>query len=152
MAKRDLNEHTATEFEERIRRITDASQRQWGALTPVQLLRHLTFMFELSLGEREEKKVFLPMPRTLFWLVFFNWFTNWPKAKIKAPDQFLPEPEGDLEAERDACIAGLRRFVAQVHANPEQTAFNPLLGDIPLRKWARLHGVHMNHHFRQYGV
>lgn len=152
MAKLDLNESTAATFEERIGKIVDESQRQWGVMSPDKVLRHLTFMFELSLGEREAEKLFMPMPKAAMWYLFFEWFTNWPKGKFKAPATFFPEPGGDLEAERAACLAGLRRFVERLKSHPEQTGFSPLLGHIPLRKWARVHGVHMDHHLRQYGV
>lgn len=152
MAKLDLDASTAASFEARIGGIESESQRQWGTMSPEKLLRHLTFMFELSLGEREAEKIFIPMPRALTWLLFFEWFTNWPKGKIQAPPLFFPESEGDLEAERAACLAGLHRFVGQLNTHPEQMGFSPLLGNIALQKWARVHGVHLDHHLRQYGV
>lgn len=152
MANLDLDASTAASFEARIGGIESESQRQWGTMSPEKLLRHLTFMFELSLGEREAEKVFIPMPRALIWLLFFEWFTNWPKGKIQAPPMFFPEPDGNLEAERVACIAGLHRFIEALKAHPQQKGFSPLLGNIALQKWARVHGVHLDHHLRQYGV
>ncbi len=152
MARLDLNADTSEAFITRINAIRDVSQRQWGSMPPEKLLRHLTLMFEVSLGEREAEKIFVPMPGFLLWILFFNWFTNWPKAKFKGPAAFFPDPEGDLAAEKATCIAGLRRFVETLAASPEQTGYSPLLGHIPLSKWARVHGVHMDHHLRQYGV
>jgi len=152
MAKLDLNAATAQVFEDRLTKIEDSAQRQWGTMPPEKLLRHLTFMFELSLNERQAKGVFIPMPRFLVWLLFFEWFTDWPKGKIQAPPQFFPDPEGDVAAERVACIAGLHRFIERLQSEPDQRGFSPLLGNITLHKWARVHGVHMDHHLRQYGV
>jgi len=152
MAKLDLNQETADTFAARLARIQDPAQRQWGTMPPDTLLRHLTFMFELSLGERTAEKVFIPIPRFLTWVVFFEWFTNWPKGKFKAPPPFFPAPEGDVNAEREVCIAALHRFVDTLNVHPEQTGYSPLLGTIPLRKWSRVHGVHLDHHLRQYGV
>lgn len=152
MARMDLTNATRDTFIARIEGIQDLSQRQWGKMEPDQLFRHLTYMFEMSLGEQEPKKIFMPMPHLVVWYLFFEWFTNWPKGKIDAPPAFFPEPEGDLHSERAACIAGLQRFLQALEDTPERTGFSPLLGHIPLRKWARVHGVHLDHHLRQYGV
>lgn len=152
MARIDLNSATRDSFVVRIEGIENDAQRQWGTMAPEKLLRHLTFMFEISLGEREPEKIFMPMPHIVVWYLFFEWFTNWPKGKIEAPPAFFPEPEGAVDIERAACIAGLQRFVDALETTPERTGFSPLLGHIPLRKWARVHGVHLDHHLRQYGV
>ncbi|MBX3178803.1 MAG: DUF1569 domain-containing protein [Candidatus Hydrogenedentes bacterium] len=152
MARIDLNPETAPEFVARIGRIQDGSQRQWGTLSPERMLRHLRHMFEVSLGDRPAEKVFVPAPGFLLWYLFFEWFTNWPRGRIKAPPGLFPEPEGGLDAEREACLAALRRFVAALEERPGATGYSPLLGHIPLRKWARVHGVHLDHHLRQFGV
>lgn len=152
MAKLNLNSESAAAFEARVAQIQSDDQRQWGKMSSEEMLRHLIFMLELSLGEQEGKKLPLPMPGFLMWVLFFNWFTNWPKAKFDAPPDFFPPSENDLEAARTTCSEAINRFVQQLESTPEQTGFSPLLGHIPLRKWARVHGVHMDHHLRQFGV
>ena len=152
MARLDLNQETASEFIARINKIETAEQRQWGTMEPQQLLRHLTYLFEISLGEKKAEKIFMPMPTFVIWLLFFDWFTNWPKGKLEAPDSFFPDGEESVEAARNNCTEALHRFCAQLESAPDNQGFSPLLGNIPLRKWARVHGVHMDHHLRQYGV
>tara|TARA_R110001592_G_scaffold36844_3_gene123515 strand:- start:489 stop:947 length:459 start_codon:yes stop_codon:yes gene_type:complete len=152
LAKLDLNRQTAPEFIARLEKITSPSQRKWGVMEPEKLLCHLMRLVEISLGEKEAEKIFLPMPRFVLWIIFFNWFTNWPHGKLHAPDSFFPEPEEELEVCRKNCIDALERFVSRLESHPTQQGLSPLLGSIPLTKWARVHGVHMDHHLRQYGV
>ena len=152
MTPLDLNPSTADTFIQRLSAITSPDQRRWGTLEPAALMRHLTCVFEISLSERPPEKLFMPMPGVVLWLLFFVWFTTWPEGKIKAPESFMPDGEGDLEEERVRCTAALHRFLERLAAEPEKKSYSPLLGNIPLRRWARVHGVHLNHHLRQYGV
>jgi len=148
----DLNSSTSDAFIRRLSAIDSPDQRRWGSLDPAALMRHLTCVFEISLNERPPEKLFLPMPSFVLWHLFFVWFTQWPEGKIKAPESFMPNGDGDLEEERARCIAALHRFVDRLTTDPVQKGYSPLLGNIPLRRWARVHGVHLNHHLRQYGV
>ena len=152
MARLDLNRQTADAFIDRINSIHSLEQRQWGTMDPQKLLRHVTYLVEISLGEEKAEKIFMPMPSFLVWLLFFDWFTHWPKGKIDAPPAFFPEGKKTIEEAREQCIAAINRFCDQLEVAPDQTGFSPLLGTIPLHKWARVHGVHMDHHLRQYGV
>jgi hypothetical protein len=43
-------------------------------------------------------------------------------------------------------------FVDELERSPDKTGVNPGLGRIPLTKWSRVHGVHNDHHLRQFGV
>jgi hypothetical protein len=152
MATIDLNRSSAEDFIRRLKAISTPEQRRWGTLDPAALMRHLTYVFEASLGEQRAEKVFVPLPRFVLWYLFFVWFTRWPEGKIKAPESFCPDGDGALEEERARCVAALGRFVDALEATPDRKGFSPLLGNIPLRRWARVHGVHLAHHLRQYGV
>lgn len=152
MAKLDLDRSTVAAFAARFQSIQSETQRVWGTMPPEKMMRHVTFLLELSLGEQEGEKVFMPFPRFVIWTLFFDWFTNWPQGKLKAPAVFFPEPDGAVDAERERLTAALYRFVDALEATPDRTGFSPLLGHIPLRDWARVHGVHTDHHLRQFGV
>lgn len=152
MARVDLNKDTSDDFVARLKAIASSEQRHWGRMTPEALMRHLTYMLQLSLGEVRAEKVFLPVPSVVLWYLCFEWFTTWPKGKLKAPPSFLPDGNENLEEARARCLAAMDRFTEALESNPESTAFTPLLGHIPLTKWARVHGVHMDHHLRQFGV
>ncbi len=152
MAAIDLNRASAKDFIRRLEAINSSEQRRWGTLEPAALMRHLAYVFEASLNEQRPEKVFVPLPRFVLWYLFFVWFTQWPEGKIKVPGSFCPDGDGALEEERARCIAALGRFLEALESTPDRKGFSPLLGNIPLRRWSRVHGVHLAHHLRQYGV
>nr|MBP8128283.1 DUF1569 domain-containing protein [Candidatus Hydrogenedentota bacterium] len=133
--------------------IHSVSQRQWGTLTPEGLMRHLRASVEISLGEGPKtRSLGIPIVSTVVRYLFFHWFTRWPGGTIKAPASFTPPAEGALDEERDALLRAMDRFLDAVDSEPERLAPNMLLGPQPLRYYGRIHGVHFQHHFRQYGV
>jgi hypothetical protein len=140
MATYDLDRTTLAFFHERLSRLTAASPRQWGAMDVARMLRHLTFSFEMSLGEQVVPDKTIPVVRELIFLLFFRWFTTWPA------------PEGPFDQERAAMVDRMWRFVDALEREPDKAAINPGLGAIPLAKWSRVHGVHLDHHLRQFGV
>jgi hypothetical protein len=153
MAIPDLTSANREYFIERINRIQSADQRNWGALTPPRLMRHLTRCIEVSLGEGEpvEDKS-IPVWRTIFRWLFFHVFTTWPGGKIKVPDDVTPETDATLEDERAQLIAIVDRFLDAVDQDPNRKSMSLAIGPVTLQYAAHIHGVHFNHHFRQYGV
>jgi hypothetical protein len=119
-----------------------------------QALRHLLRTLEISLGEFDlPQKRLVPAPLVpIVWILFFHLLTKWPEGKLKAPSSFVPPPDHAFEEEQKALLDALDRFVAAVKESPEKKQFTPLVGQLPLHKWSRLHGVHMNHHFRQFDL
>lgn len=147
-----LTAATAGQFKERLRAIPADGQPRFGKLQPPALMRHLRKVLEVSLEEVKEPDISNIMTRSVLRYLFFHVFTNWPKGKIKAPDSFTPEPEGAFEEEREKALAAVDRFVVAQQENPARKTLSPLLGPITLAYWGRVHGIHMEHHFKQYGV
>lgn len=65
---------------------------------------------------------------------------------------FTPPPKGDFASEQGELIRRMNLFVDELERSPDKTGVNPGLGRIPLTKWSRVHGVHNDHHLRQFGV
>ncbi len=152
MPRIDLNRETLPAFTNRFDALTEQWQRQWGTLSLPDMLHHLRLALETSLGEHETARVPFPVPGALAYFLFFVVFTTWPGGKIKAPDSFTPPAEGDVEAERAVVRQKMQEFVETLEREPGRKSMHGLFGEIPLRRWARVHGVHMNHHLRQFGV
>ena len=152
MAKIDLNRSTLDDFAERVKSLDSESQRLWGEMDVVRMLRHLVFTVDMSLGNVEVESFTPKFARPLIYLLAFNWFTNWPKGKLKAPDWVCPDPEGDFLSERDLLLSRLGEFVDILETDPQRTGVNPGLGSIPMTRWSRVHGIHTDHHLRQFGV
>jgi hypothetical protein len=150
MARIDLNPSTLQDFEARIRAIHSTEQRQWGTMTVAQMFAHLRITFEISLEERETKDESRAWLLPIVWVLMFQIWTDWPKGKIPASQQFLDDDANDVEAERTQLIESLHRFTQRAENDPERIVLEPMLGKISLRKWQRVHGVHTDYHLRQF--
>ncbi len=152
MARIDLNTATLPEFERRVRTIESTAQRQWGTMSVAQMFAHLRIVFEVSLEERETTDESRAWLLPFAWLLLFRIWTNWPKGRIKASRQFLDDSASDIETERALLLESMRRFVIRATAEPGRIVLEPMLGRISLKKWERVHGVHCDHHLRQFGA
>lgn len=152
VARIDLNAATLPEFTRRVKTLHPHSERQWGAMSPAQMLAHLRIVYEISLEERETVDESRPWLMPVLWVLLFRLWTNWPKGKIKASPQFLENAATDIETERYRLIACMERFVARAETDPHRIVLEPMLGHVSLEKWRRIHGVHTDYHLRQFGA
>jgi hypothetical protein len=42
--------------------------------------------------------------------------------------------------------------VQAVEADPNRRTLDPWLGMIALREWSKVHGLHLDHHLKQFGI
>lgn len=147
-----LTKETHPEFRERFEALSPDAAPAWGEMDAVRMLRHLRFMFEMSLGDVEEKDQSIPVLREAFWILTFYLFTDWPKGKLKAPKSFTPPADEDFDREREIFFEKMKQFVDAVAKDPARKELTPLFGPITMTRWQRLHGVHMRHHMKQFGL
>ena len=148
----ELNAESLSTFSDRLRAIQEDTQRQWGKMDVARMMRHLRFTFDMSLGVEDVPDKSIPVIRNILWILSFRVFTNWPKGKLKGPDFVTPPAEHDFEKERNLVLEKMQQFVDAAAQDPERIALNPFMGQLPLRKWQRLHGLHTHHHLKQFGV
>lgn len=152
MAAIDMDRSTLPRFIERVERIDEKSERLWGKFSVTHMLAHLIRSVEISLGEVEvsDKSNFLI--RNIARPLIFSGFMPWPKGRIKTLPVYLVEPEGDLDSQKKNLAEGFKRFVDAAEAEPEKPMLHPAFGNLPLRGFRRIHGMHCDHHLRQFGV
>ena len=136
------------------RRLEPDAPGRWGGLDASSMLAHLTAALELSLGEREARAL-VPawIGRPAGWLAM-HVFPRWPRGrKGSTPPlpHLFPAPQA-FDAQREHLEAALERFVDRLEREPEARATNPLMGDVSMRTWSRLHALHCRHHLRQFGA
>jgi len=128
------------------------SRALWGRMNVSQMICHLRTSLELSVDDREVVDRSIPIVRTVGrWLVF-DTFTTWPKGRFKAPPEFTPQPKGSFEEERRVLLAAFDRFVEEAERDPGRKTISPVLGPTPMSYWTHAHGVHLHHHYRQFGL
>ena len=152
MAKIYLNPETLPAFRERIEKLAPDSERQFGTMSVVAMMRHMRNVMETALGETSYPK---QLPKLIGKTLFFfstQVFTNWPKGRIKAPGFWTPEPGEDFQEERDVWLASLEKFVEKVENEPKLVARNPFFGRLTMKQWSLMNGMHVDHHLKQFNV
>lgn len=146
--------HTLDSLVERLRRLRPDTPRQWGTLTPGEMLCHLGDAHESVLGTR------VPpgpppsgVPRPLSkWYVLHTPFPL-PQGVPTRPgvnpkiDGTRP---GDFEQDRERVINTLRRLAVAVPTT--LLASHSRFGPMSARDWYRWAYRHVDHHLRQFGL
>lgn len=150
-----LTTQTCPGFARRLKTLAVDATPRFGSLDPPRLMAHLQRAFDISTGAYEAPFVGNRLTKT----ALMKWFVidaplPWPKGRIKAPDSFTPPAAtGDYDSERRRLIETMQRFAAEADARPDDPGGqSPLLGALSMRRWAKLHGRHLEHHLQQFRV
>ena len=135
----------------RLDRLTSATPRQWGSMSPEQMVFHLNAQVRNVLGEIRVGP--RKMPPFFHWPLF-HWLIidsgmKWPKSTPTAP-QYLSESPGELAT----LVAELKANMGRVIANGEAKAatVHPAFGPLSGAKMGRLFWRHWDHHLTQFGL
>lgn len=151
--KRSLEEPgVIQELVARVERLTPTSRREWGTMTPPEVLCHLADAFHGVLGEREmsdgNSNWFV---RTVVKTLAIHTTMPWPQGVPTRPeiDTHLKGTQpGVFERDRAEVIALIQRF-----ASPEtHYVAHPAFGRMTRQEWLLWGFGHVDHHMRQFGV
>ena len=133
----------------RLAALSPVAPRQWGKMSPPQMLAHCAAALEAGTGDnpRPQKligKVFAPFVRK-------GLLGDKPFSKGSPTDPaFVVREDRDFEAERKRVTALVEKFCARGkdEAGREiHSFFGRMTGD----EWGRLMYKHLDHHLRQFG-
>lgn len=147
-----LTAETAERFKSRIRSLRADARPSFGAMNPLKMMRHMRNVHETALGEVQYPNQVNPYLGKIMFYLFCHLMTTWPKGKIKAPEFWTPTPESEFEEERGKFLEAIDRFTAAHERDPARVVPNPFFGRLSLRQWARLNGIHLDHHLKQFGA
>ena len=135
------------EMETRLAALRPDAQRQWGSMTPDQMLWHLSQFLEFALGEGSYPRGKMPMPLPI--MRFMVLYMPWPKNAPTHPSA-LAQATHDFETERKRCLTLLDRFVSKPVDGPwpEDAAWGKAGG----RFASKLQARHFHHHLSQFGA
>jgi hypothetical protein len=136
----------------RLRKVRPDSPRQWGRMTPHQMIRHLRESFLSVMGEGEVVLAKVPLPRGLMRWLALDFPRPWPQGVPTMPevDQVLKAaPE---ETRFPADVAALQELVERISGGGTAWRPHPFFGVMTDAQWMRWGWLHMDHHFRQFGV
>ncbi|MFW6286756.1 MAG: DUF1569 domain-containing protein [Candidatus Sumerlaeota bacterium] len=151
---RRLTRQSRDAYVEAVQRVDANTQPLWGKMTAHRMLAHLRLALEAAEKDEQPTEPLegSVLKRRLMRFFFFDLPTPWPKGKIKVPDRLTPPPEHAFEMERDLVVAAIDRFLDLAEAEPNRTVRHPVLGDMTLDYWRRIHARHMQHHLKQFGA
>ena len=134
-------------IETRLNGLRADSPRQWGTMSPDQMLWHVNAFLASALGEGTLPAQKSPMPLPI--LKFFLLYIPWPKSAPTNVGAVPGTTRHDFEAERTRCRALIQKFTSPPieGAWPVDPTFGPVSGKFASRLQAR----HLDHHFRQFG-
>ena len=136
------------ELHDRVQRLTMTHKPQWGKMTPLEMVAHLSDSLRMASGELDvaPKRVplrFAPLKQLVLYVLPI------PKGLATSPELIRRKP-GDWSAE----VAGLREELnGLVERGGEALApAHPAFGKMSAKQWGVLIYRHMDHHLRQFGV
>ena len=145
-----FDKDTHEELHERLGKLTADAERQWGKMSPAQMMEHNARALEMATGRKPMQQAFLG--KMIGW-IFKGGFLGekpFPKNSPTGPTLII-ENEPDFEMTR----ARLKELVTEFHGLGESGTdgnihgfFGPLSG----KQWGETQYKHLDHHLRQFGL
>jgi Protein of unknown function (DUF1569) len=141
------------EILQRLDDIHPDSPRQWGKMTPHQMICHLSDGFRMYMGDKKVAPQRTPVPRSLLRFVAIWVPLRWPKGFRAAPE-LDQQVGGTRPAEFEADKRQLRGLIERFTRTPKDYTYqpHPHFGALSEKEWMRLAYLHADHHFRQFGA
>ena len=144
-----LNETDRTAILQRMRSLSESSERRWGSMDVVAMLQHLRLSASMTLGELDvpsaNKRVFQVFPLKhliLYVLPFPKGAPTAPALKARNTESFRKEHEAVVEL-FERIGTGPRDGDGPAH---------PLFGPLTWREWGVVTYKHADHHLKQFGA
>ena len=141
---------TRDELLRRLDAVHSNSARQWGKMTPAQMLEHLARTLEMPTGRYPQKQILAG--KLLGWVFRKQFLGEKPFAKNSptGPD-FVVRDEPALEAGREK-VKSLIREVATVGEKGCDGRVHAFFGALTGAEWGVVTYKHVDHHLRQFGA
>ena len=141
---------TRDEIFERLARLSPDSPREWGKMTPSQMMEHTARGMEMATGPREMKQKLIG--KALSWIYREQFLGEKPfrKNAPTGPD-FKIKDDPNFEATRERLKSEIVKFfeLGQSGCDGKHHGFfGPLTG----KQWGETQYKHVDHHLRQFGV
>ena len=135
----------------RVNRITPQSVRQWGTMSPDQMLHHLNLATGSALGYFDLPDESYLMSRTVSKWLLIDLLSEQPKGLLLPLTFKIPPTEHfDFEYEKKLLIEIINK------ACSSKTTVNwgphPLFGQMSGKEWGRLLMMHIDYHLKQFGA
>jgi hypothetical protein len=129
--------------------LTPSASRQWGRMTPHQMVCHLTDAFRMADGSRTPKQIDNIFTRNVVRFIALHTSLPWPKG-VKTLPEADQEKAGTPPVEWQKDFEELVR-IFDAFAGRESHP-HPLFGPLRESEWNVWAFRHVNHHLTQFGL
>lgn len=143
-----FDQATFSEIQQRLNNLSEDSPRQWGKMSPGQMLHHCQGPFNIMLGKNDYGMKPNWFAQLLFKKMLYN---DKPFRKNLPTARFLKETEPrDFNASKDELVSLLNEF----ESKKEQTTWDPHpgFGKFTQQQWGQMQYKHLDHHLKQFNV
>ena len=135
----------------RVNSVTTRSQRQWGTMTPDQMLHHLNLATGSALGYFDLPDESYLLSRTVSKWLLIDLLSEQPKGLLLPLTFKIPPTEHfDFEYEKKLLLE-----IINEACNSKSTSNwgpHPLFGSMSENEWGRLFTTHIDYHLKQFGA
>jgi Protein of unknown function (DUF1569) len=135
----------------RLAKLSVDCQPHWGTMSAHQMICHLSDSFRASLGEKYISPSTTPFKRTLFKWVALWVPLQWPHG-VKTRPEMDQKKGGTPPAEFESDLENLRILIGRMCSSSGEFAPHGTFGQMSRTERMRHAYLHMDHHFRQFGV
>ncbi len=137
----------------RLSQLRPDSPRQWGKMTPHQMLCHLNDSFVGMMGGKAVSNKSNIFTRSIMKWGALKLPIHWPhgvKTRPEMDQEIGGTPPDEFDPDRQKLILAIERFANQ----PKDFMFpqHPIFGTLTEAEWMVWGYRHCDHHFRQFGI
>ena len=145
------NERERRDVLDRLGSLRVDSPRQWGSMSTHQMICHLTDSFRVAMGEKS-----VSQSSSLFMRTIYKWVALWVPVQWPHGIKTWPEmdqlQEGTKPTEFVADIETFRGLFVRFCTWSDDFAPHGSMGQLQRSERMRHAYLHIDHHFRQFGV
>jgi len=134
----------------RIEGLQPAAARQWGKMTPSQMLEHTTRALEMACGKGPQKQFWLG--KLIGWAVRKSFVGEKPFSKNGPTDpDLIVRDEPNFDAAKNRLLAVMREFQSGGASGCDGNV-HAFFGRMSGAEWGVTQFKHLDHHLRQFGA
>jgi len=146
-----LNASDREEILRRISMLKSDSPRQWGQMTASQMICHLTDSFRSAFGEKYASPNTSWFKRSIYKWIALNIPFKWPRG-VKTRPEMDQQVGGTKPLEFAKDVAEFHAMFGRYCTTETNLAPHPMFGQMTRVERMRWAYLHIDHHFRQFGV
>ena len=141
---------THEELFDRLGKLTPDAERQWGKMSPAQMMEHTARALEMATGQKPMQQAFLG--KAIGW-IFKNKFLGeepFPKNSPTGPTLIIKD-DPNFEPTRER----LRALISDFHGlgiGGTDGNIHGFFGSLTGKQWGETQYKHVDHHLRQFGL